>query len=188
MIHLQEYDKNWPKIYHEEKNDILKTAGKWIEGIEHVGSTSVPGLIAKPTIDICIGVTSLSQAEQDILKPLQAVGYEYIKDLEIGIPERRYLQKLNEKGEHLFHIHVVVINDKLWNEYIRFRDYLIANPEEAQVYASLKLELKEKFSHDRKAYTEAKSDYIATILNKAQIWDENINSQSIDKVLKMHLS
>lgn len=168
VIGIKEYDTNWPKIFEIEKKHILKSVGAYIEAIEHVGSTAVPFLAAKPTIDICIGVSSLELANQQIINPLEQLGYHYLPHLESTIPERRYLQKLNDKGEHLFHIHIVAIDKRLWKEYIGFRNYLMTHPEEMKSYIELKHHLKEKFAHDRNAYTEGKSMFIKDILSKHQ--------------------
>ena len=172
-IKLENYNENWPKIYASEKVAILSVAGQWIKAIEHVGSTSIPFITAKPTIDICIGVASLEQADQHMLKPLQQLGYEYLQILEKDIPERRYLQKLSSTGEHLVHVHIVIVNDELWNNYVRFRNYLIAHPEESKAYMALKHMLKEKFTYNREAYTSGKSDFIKDILSKAFNLEKN---------------
>jgi GrpB-like predicted nucleotidyltransferase (UPF0157 family) len=177
MIIIKDYDKNWPKLYELEKNIMLISIGKWVKAIEHVGSTSIPGLSAKPTIDICIGVKFLTQADKYLLTPLQQFGYEYIQALETDIPERRYLQKLNNKGEHLFHIHIVVFGSRLWKEYIGFRDYFITHPDKLKDYADLKCKLKEQFYSDRESYTVGKSDFIKKIL--AHVMKENYTENKI---------
>ena len=168
MIQVQEYDTVWPAIFNTEKQHILNKAGKWIEKIEHVGSTSVPGLAAKPTIDICIGVKSLQVADESIIALLQSLDYDYLAYLEKGIPERRYLQKLDETGIHLIHLHLVIINHPLWNDYILFRDHLKAHPTDLKTYEALKLGLRDKFANDRVSYTDGKAQFITNILSKAK--------------------
>jgi GrpB-like predicted nucleotidyltransferase (UPF0157 family) len=169
MIIIKDYNLEWPRWYDTEKKLIMKQVGQWIKAIEHVGSTSVPNLAAKPTIDICIGVNSFDYASNIILS-LKQIDYHYIQEYEAFIPERRYLQKLDEIGNHLFHIHIVIFGDKLWNEYLRFRNYLIAHPEDAKAYSELKRSLQSRFPHDRKAYTEGKSDFILHLQQKASVW------------------
>ncbi|MBV9576794.1 MAG: GrpB family protein [Gammaproteobacteria bacterium] len=169
-IAVVEYNPDWVKQFYANKTMILQAVEQFVTGVEHVGSTAVPNLSAKPTIDICIGVTTLNEVNERIIPPLQKLGFDYLPALESGIPERRYLQKLNEKSEHLVHIHIVVKGERLWNEYINFRDYLIAHPEEAHAYNLLKLELKEKFAYDREAYTNGKANFIQAILRKAIVW------------------
>lgn len=166
MIAVEDYNPHWPILFKAEKDSILNAVSQWIAAIEHIGSTAVPGLTAKPTIDICIGVKSLDNTKTHVIPFLQKIGYCYLPELEAYIPERRYLQKLDQNGNHLFHIHIVIINEKLWNDYLTFRSYLIAHPQDAKAYAALKTELKNKFAHDRKAYTEGKADFIKRLEQK----------------------
>ena len=122
MIILEDYNPMWLTLYSQEKEKILSAIPRQsIEAIEHVGSTAVPGLKAKPTIDICIGMNLLVQCNADFINSLQSIGYQYLPELEHFIPERRYLQKLTKDGTHLVHIHIVEFNGKLWKEYIGFR-------------------------------------------------------------------
>ena len=88
-ITLVEYDPAWPARFEEERSRILGVAGAYIEDVQHVGSTSVPGLGAKPVIDILIGLRDISLVEQCV-EPLQALGYEYLG--ENGIPERHFFR------------------------------------------------------------------------------------------------
>ncbi|MBS0351971.1 MAG: GrpB family protein [Proteobacteria bacterium] len=175
MTRIEKYNEHWRQSFELEKSAILKIAAQWIEKIEQVGSTAVPNLPAKPTIDICVGVNSLEIADSHIVNTLiTQLGYIYLPELETTIPERRYLQKLDVNGDHLVHIHIVKIDEHLWNEYINFRDYLIANPEVTNNYADLKIKLKNQFGHDRKLYTAGKAKFIQEAL-------KNINQEHSSK-------
>ncbi|MFN7094216.1 MAG: GrpB family protein [Burkholderiales bacterium] len=173
-VEIHFYNKKWPALYQKEKKAILEDLNPLIKDIQHIGSTSIPGLAAKPTIDICIGVEDLThESVKDIIFQLEKLGYDYLHFLEQGIPERRYLQKVDEYGNHLVHIHIVDINGEIWNNYISFRDYLIEHPLERSHYEKLKLYLKDKFHHDREKYTDSKSAHIKEVLHKAKKWAYN---------------
>jgi GrpB-like predicted nucleotidyltransferase (UPF0157 family) len=115
-----------------------------VEGIEHVGSTAVPGLAVKPVIDIMVGVKSLENSPI-LVERLVGIGYEYVPEFERILPFRRYLRS------HLL-----------------FRDYLRADPEIAGEYAHLKYELSNRFGEDQEAYTDAKTHFISEVVRRAQ--------------------
>lgn len=165
-IILKKYNKNWKEEYEKEKSNLLQKIGHIIDQIEHIGSTAISGMLAKPTIDICIGVSSLDRIDEKIIRILNSLGYKYLVYLEKGIPDRRYFQKLDDKNHHLFHIHIVLLGGKLWNNHINFRDHLSSNPSDAKEYMILKKELKKKFFNDRDSYTNGKAFFINNILLK----------------------
>lgn len=168
-IDIEEYNENWVNIYKDEKANILADIELYIEDIQHIGSTAIPSLAAKPTIDICIGVKSLDVADKYMIRNLELKGYDYLQFLEEQIPQRRYLQKLDDTEKHLFHIHIVVKDGILWNEHINFRNYLINHPSIARKYEELKISLKAKYSDDRKSYTEGKTEFIRNIVAKTNV-------------------
>ncbi len=163
-----EYDLNWPVRYDAEKTCILEVIGAYIEDIQHVGSTSVPGLGAKPIIDIMIGIHDLSLVEKCV-QPLENLGYEYLS--EFGIPGRHYFRKPPDTVSTLrtHHIHMVERNHREWRKHLLFRDYLRNHPEDARQYYLLKKALADKFGSDREGYTDAKTDFIQAILAKAAL-------------------
>jgi GrpB-like predicted nucleotidyltransferase (UPF0157 family) len=163
---IVDYNPMWPTLYEEERAQILHAIGEYIGDIQHVGSTSVPGLGAKPIIDIMIGIHNLSLVEKCV-QPFQNLGYEYRG--EFGIPNRHYFRKppdtLSTHRTH--HIHMVETNHDGWRKTLLFRDYLRTHPEDAKQYEELKRTLADKFGSDREGYTDAKTDFIETILAKA---------------------
>jgi GrpB-like predicted nucleotidyltransferase (UPF0157 family) len=175
---IVDYDTRWPKIYEIERARILKAIGSKVVSIEHVGSTAVPGLGAKPTIDILVGVRSLSDAEECI-EPLRKIGYEYVPEYEAEIAERRYFRKgPSEVPNRHFHLHMVERISNFWQRHILFRDYLRTHPETAQQYYRLKKELAAKHGSNREAYTEAKTSFIESVVAKADSKKKiNTNSQ-----------
>jgi GrpB-like predicted nucleotidyltransferase (UPF0157 family) len=160
-ITLSEYDPEWPKIFEIEKQSILKTTSTWIIAVEHIGSTSIPGLIAKPIIDILAAVQSLDDAVH-IIPPLTSIGYTYCPENEVSIPERRFFNK-HPGGNDGFHLHVVEYGGSFWKRHIAFRNYLRTHPEAAGEYAELKRELAIRYTNDREQYTDRKTDFVQKI-------------------------
>lgn len=167
-IKLEIYNQDWSNQFKKEKKRILEAGGEWVIQLEHVGSTAVQGMQAKPTIDMCLSVHSLAVADKSIIPMLEELGYEYLAYLEDMIPERRYCQRLHADGRHLFHVHIVEQGRKIQQDYLLFRDYLITHPKDASDYAQLKSSLSKQFSDDRNAYTDGKALFIQTTLDKAR--------------------
>lgn len=147
-------------MYEEARAEILGRCGRLIKAIEHIGSTSVPGLAAKPIIDIMAGVESLGDAAP-LVAPLAAVGFEYVpKD---GQPDRLFFRR-GERGAGTHHLHVVELGGEEWLRHLLFRDRLRADEGKAREYERLKKELAAAHAEDRYAYTEAKSPFINRVL------------------------
>ena len=137
--------------------------------IEHVGSTSIKDIVAKPIIDIVIGVNVF----EDILKmnnTLEEHGFIFRGQ---DHPDQ-YLYICGKGDLVTHHIHVTIYNSETWDNYINLRDYLNAHPDEAKKYSLLKEELAKKFVNDRKTYTSSKSDFIDNLLKKAKGWKNSI--------------
>jgi GrpB-like predicted nucleotidyltransferase (UPF0157 family) len=162
---IVDYDERWPQMFRAEAALIQGAIGRWLAAIEHVGSTAVPGLAAKPVIDIMPGLRSLADAPE-IIGPMEAIGYEYVPEFEAVLPERRYFVKpAGEEGrrQRLYHVHVVEATSHFWKRTVAFRDYLRADPDAAQDYARLKRRLSEEYRDDRHGYTDAKTEFITRI-------------------------
>jgi GrpB-like predicted nucleotidyltransferase (UPF0157 family)/predicted RNA-binding protein associated with RNAse of E/G family len=164
---IVDYDPRWPTIYSKEKDQIFCAVGDKVVAIEHVGSTAIPGLGAKPIIDIMVAVRQLSDAKKCI-EPLRSIGYEYVPEYEKELPERRYFQKgpKGVRNKH-FHLHMVQHGGDFWKRHLMFRGYLRCHPDAAQQYCELKRKLAEKDALDREAYTDAKTAFIESILTQA---------------------
>lgn len=157
------YDPEWPKIYEEEKRRIKSRVGHIIRSIEHIGSTSVPGLWAKPIIDIIAGVDDAEDAEKCRALLLQD-GYD---DPSPGDGDDWYYC-LGRYPSPSFHLHLVRESSPHHLKHILFRDWLRANPAEAKAYRELKIQLSEKYRNDRVAYTDNKTGFIDGIVEKAK--------------------
>lgn len=168
-IKIVEYDPRWPAMFEEARAEILSGIGQFVVAVEHVGSTSVPGLGAKPVIDMMVGIRSLDDAPQCV-GPLAALGYEYGPEHEAIMPERRYFRR-GRSDASTHHIHMVEPASDFWERHLLFRDYLRAHTAAAREYEELKRRLAALHGSDRGAYTDDKTDFIESIIRKAIISD-----------------
>lgn len=162
-VRVVPYSPEWPRLFEQERRLLESAFGGRALSFEHVGSTSVPGLAAKPIIDVMAAVRDLGDVGPCV-GPLAAAGYTYKG--ENGLPGRHYFTK----GAPLrtYHLHVVTPDSAHWREHLLFRDYLRAHPEAAGEYARLKTELARRFARDRGAYTEAKAPFIRRVIAEAR--------------------
>lgn len=170
------YSPMWPQMFQQERERLLAAVGEFVETIEHVGSTAVPGLAAKPVIDIMIGVSNLREVEQPCITAIEGLGYEYVQWIEAVMPERRYFRKSDASGMRTHQIHLWQIDNPEYDRHIVFRDYLRAHPEEAAAYAAVKRELIGQFD-DVNDYAEAKSAFILPCQERAYAWRERVEAQ-----------
>ena len=161
-IELIDYDRSWTDLFEKEKA-LLKKVLPDNSTIEHIGSTSITNLCAKPVIDILCGLDDFSVADS-LVENIVGLNYEYIDKYTPLIPERRFFRKYIE---HKFHIHLVQTGGDWWNRHILFRDYLRKNVWSKNEYAVLKRQLAEKDWTDANEYADAKTDFIKTIEQKA---------------------
>lgn len=169
-ISIVPYNPLWPDMFRKEEAFLRSVLPpSLIRRIEHFGSTAVPGLSAKPVIDILVEVTSLEATKQEIVPILEAHGYEYLWRPTIGDqpPWYAWFIKRDPSGVRTHHIHMVEADSELWDR-LYFRDYLRKFPQEAQRYEQLKNDLQKKYSHDRVKYTAEKSAYIREVTERAQ--------------------
>jgi GrpB-like predicted nucleotidyltransferase (UPF0157 family) len=155
------YDPAWPAMFEEEKSRILEVCGEWLVAVEHMGSTSVPGLAAKPIIDIMPGLRRLEDGIHCI-KPMQSLGYHYMG--EFGVPGRMYFTRGTPRT---YNVHMFLFGDPEWQRNLRFRDYLRAHPQAAAEYEALKKILADRHRDEREAYTHAKTQFIQGIQLRA---------------------
>ena len=163
-VEIAEPDINWQikgkKLIAELKKSLKEFN---ITNIEHIGSTAVPGLPAKPIIDIMAKVSSFDKTGQ-VEITLEPFGWNYVPH-ELDQNEwRRFFVKV-ENNKRTAHLHLVLNDSSRWDEHIKFRNILISNPALKNEYALLKKKLAEVYSGDREAYTKAKADFIVKVLN-----------------------
>jgi len=168
-VQLVESRSEWPNRFLKEKARIEQALSGFapLLGLEHIGSTAVPGLPAKPILDIAAGIDRLEGCD-DWIAPLAAIGYEYIPKNEV--PNRHFFRRGEwRKGTH--HLHIYEWNGEAWLAHLRFRDYLRAHPEARDRYATLKRELAALHPDDRAAYTRLKSPFIQAMMQEAILWE-----------------
>ena len=162
LIELSEYNPSWPKMFQSEKLFLERVAGEWLYGaIEHVGSTSVTGLVAKPVIDIMFGVRNLRDSRAAI-EVLEKNGYCYAP-YKTSVMHWFCKPSANHRTHHL---HLVPFNSLLWHQRIEFRDALRSDKELAFEYVSLKRKLAAKYEKDRELYTDKKWPFIKRVLEQ----------------------
>jgi GrpB-like predicted nucleotidyltransferase (UPF0157 family) len=161
-VRLVPYDPSWPQRFEAERDRILKAIGdRIVGGVHHVGSTAVPGLEAKPVIDILVGVRDLEQA-RGCFEPLARLGYLHAPYL----PAEMHWFCKPDPARRTHHLHLVPAGSRRFREELAFRDRLRAEPQLAQEYVELKRDLAARFEDDREAYTEAKGDFIRRALGE----------------------
>ncbi len=160
-IRLSPYDPSWPTRFDAERAALEGAIGEWVVGgIHHVGSTAVPGLEAKPIIDILAGVRSLDESRA-CFEPLAQLGYVYAPYL----PEEMHWFCKPDPSHRTHHLHLVPVGSKRYTDELAFRNRLLADPTLADEYADLKRRLAGRFRGDREAYTDAKAEFIHRALN-----------------------
>jgi len=160
---IADYDPAWPVQAAAEITRIRAALGDRLLAIEHIGSTSVPGLAAKPLLDLMGGLRSLDEARACV--PMtEALGYHY--EPGDSIPDRIYFNK-GPEGARTHHLYLVELGGEYWVRHIAFRDALRANPALAAEYAALKRRLAAEYGSDRIGYTDAKTDFIVAVEAKA---------------------
>ena len=158
------YNPNWTEIYKEESKKIKNVLSDIIVDIHHIGSTAIPGIKAKPVIDILVEVKDIEAVDQYNNK-MEELGYEVMG--EYGIPKRRFFRKGGNNRTH--HIHIFQVGNEEIERHINFKEYLIAHPDKAREYSKLKEKLTNKYTYDVENYTNGKSDFIKEIDRKAKL-------------------
>lgn len=157
----------WPRLFQLRRDELRAAFASMPVDIEHVGSTSVPGLAAKPVIDILAGAASLADIEARI-PALRDAGYEYVSKYEGELPMRRYFVKSPPDCLRV-HVHAVERGSGFWREQLAFRDALRADAALRDRYQTLKLDLARRHADDKSAYTAAKAPFIAATLDALRI-------------------
>lgn len=169
-IAIEPYDERWPARYAEEEGRLLRSLPlDLVKRIAHIGSTAVPGLSAKPIIDIQVEVTSLDRVRREVVPIMQDLAYEFIWRPTMGeqAPFYAWFIKRNERGERTCHVHMVE-PDQASVDRLVFRDFLRTHPDVARQYEALKQGLASAHPADRAAYTLSKTPFIAEVLRRAR--------------------
>ncbi len=164
---IVEYDPAWPRLFDEESARVREAAASSILAVEHIGSTAVPGLAAKPIVDIMAGVAGAEAAEL-CLEPLAGVGYTDVTPQPAEEKEWFYCLGRHPSEGRGYHVHLMQYPSACWDRHVLFRDYLREHADVAREYEQLKRELAARYADDRPAYTEAKDDFIGGVLARAR--------------------
>jgi len=169
-VYLSEHDEHWAARFAAYKTQIVRALGARIRAVEHIGSTAVPGLAAKPEIDILVGVACLDDADRCI-EPLASIGFDYFQRFEEHEPERRYFRHTDwDSPTHqpLAHIHMVLEGSLFWTERLLFRNHLIAHPDKIREYEELKRTLAREHAEDRPGYSAGKEMFTRSVIDDAR--------------------
>ena len=163
---IAHYSPEWPREFERERAAIARLLAPLPMHIEHIGSTSVPGMPAKPIIDIMLGVPSLADIEARI-ELVEQLGYTHLPEMRELMPDNRFFAKPVSMPRH-FHLHAVEYDGEFWRDHIAFRDMLRADNELARDYAALKNRLADEFAFQPKRYTDAKGPFINAAVARLQ--------------------
>jgi GrpB-like predicted nucleotidyltransferase (UPF0157 family) len=156
------YDPSWPARFAAERSALAEAIGEWIaDGIHHVGSTAVPGLEAKPIIDILAGVRDLDESRA-CFEPLAQLDYVYAPYL---VEEMHWFCKPHP-SRRTHHLHLIPVDSKRYHDELAFRDRLRDDPRITGQYLDLKRSLASRFASDREAYTNSKGEFIRRVLDQ----------------------
>ncbi|MBI5287615.1 MAG: GrpB family protein [Chloroflexi bacterium] len=163
---LAGYDPRWAEVFARLRAEIVATVGRDAADVQHVGSTAVPGLPAKPKVDIAVGAVTMERAAAIVegLRPIGCAAYEAAQSTDDWIA-----MYWVEEGRKIANVHVVPHGGDRWGRYIAFRDYLRAHPEAVEEYAELKRDLAEEFGRDRLGYVGGKAEFIGRICRLAGV-------------------
>jgi GrpB-like predicted nucleotidyltransferase (UPF0157 family) len=168
-IELHPQDLKWATYFGAARLTLFAALAPYALDIQHVGSTSIPGIKAKPVIDIAVAIEQYPLPD-DVLTSVKALGYTYLG--EYGIPRRHlFFQRGGPVG---YNIHINELANGEFQSHVLFRDYMRANPEAAQEYENLKLELARRYD-EVTLYADNKGEYVQTILRKAHEWRKDLD-------------
>jgi GrpB-like predicted nucleotidyltransferase (UPF0157 family) len=162
QVHLVDSDPGWPHAFEQLAAELRAALGDLAVAVEHVGSTAVPGLVAKPILDLAVGLAPGADPDRAITA-IERLGYAFRGDKgDTG----GLLFVLEDRPAHrLAHVHGVPHDGEKWRQYLAFRDRLRTDPHARAAYAELKRSLGEQFADDRQAYTAGKAAFVAALMS-----------------------
>ncbi len=167
------YDASWPQAFAAARLGAEAALGPLAYAIEHIGSTAVAGLSAKPVIDLLAGLVTFDSSRAP-LPSLLAAGWQFPTDLNETLDGRRFYMRTGASGVRTHHLHLVAYDGPLWLGYLQFRDALRSSPALAREYETLKLALADRFRDDRERYTASKTDFVTRVLGRAPPSDRRL--------------
>ncbi|MHA1863126.1 MAG: GrpB family protein [Candidatus Thorarchaeota archaeon] len=174
-IRVVPYDDNWPALYDQEISRINSVLEEEIISVHHIGSTSIPGMSAKPIIDILLEVKDIVKIDR---YDNQMIALSYKPRGELGIPGRRYFSREEPQDVRTHHIHSFQTGNVGLERHLAFRNYMIAHPEDVKTYSELKIVLARRFQWDVDGYISGKHLYMERMETVALEWYRSLNSSS----------
>jgi GrpB-like predicted nucleotidyltransferase (UPF0157 family) len=174
IVEIAPHNTEWKKEFLEEAENLKLIFGEELVAIHHKGSTAIPGIYAKPIIDLMPVVRDIDKV--DALND-QMIKLGYHPKGEYGLPGRRYFFK-GSKEFHTHHMHVYQVGHPDIERHLLFIEYLKAHPQDAQAYSRLKEKLAKRYRDEPEKYTDAKTDFILGINRKARVWKESLQVES----------
>lgn len=179
-VTLHDHQPCWARAFADAAAELAPLLAGEPAELQHIGSTAVPGLCAKPVLDVLLGAPSLAWVEARHGE-LARLGYQYRPEHEAVLPQRRYHVRPESQGPRSrdpaagpgrlrVHLHGVVTGGLLWRQHLGFRDALRADPALTAAYADLKQQLARTHRDDKSAYTEAKAPFIQAVLARQGLW------------------
>ena len=165
------YDPNWPHEFSIASEELIPAFGKTLLQVHHIGSTSIPGIHAKPIIDILAVVSSLNSVDQQSAQ-MKSLGYEVMG--EFGIVGRRYFRRDNSAGQRTHQIHAFAVGSPDVARHLAFREFMRAHPQIAEQYSKLKQRLAAEHPNDIEAYLDGKDPFIKEMETCALEWAKSI--------------
>lgn len=166
-IEVVPHDPRWREEFDKESAQIAAALGKNVAAIHHIGSTSIPGIYAKPVIDMLVEVEDIAEVESRSAE-MGSLGYEVMG--EFGIAGRRYFRKDDSAGVRTHQVHAFEAGSPDVVRHLAFRDYMITHPEEARAYSELKRKLAAEHPYSMDAYMDGKDGFIKEIDTHAAVW------------------
>jgi GrpB-like predicted nucleotidyltransferase (UPF0157 family) len=163
QVRLVDSDSAWPRAFERLAAELRTALGEPAVAVEHVGSTAVPGLVAKPILDLVVGLAPATDSDRVILA-IERLGYQFRGDK--GDTGGLLLVLEDGPAHRIAHVHVVPHGGERWRQYLAFRDRLRIDPDARAAYADVKRSLGEQFAGDRQAYTAGKEAFVAGLLSE----------------------
>jgi GrpB-like predicted nucleotidyltransferase (UPF0157 family) len=165
-VHLSAYDPGWPGLAAGYADELQPVLDRWLLGpIEHVGSTAIPGIVAKPVIGLMAQVTDLDAVVGQAGGTLDGMNWRHVPPELDGRPWRRFFAKVSPDGRHrLAHLHLMSVEAARWDQQIRFRDALRTSPALRDEYAAVKSRLASTYADDREWYTDEKAAFVTRVM------------------------
>jgi GrpB-like predicted nucleotidyltransferase (UPF0157 family) len=171
-VEVVPHDPKWKEAFEIEAKQVAKALDKNVVAIHHIGSTAIPGIYAKPIIDLLVEVEDIVKVDEQN-PAMELLVYEVMG--EYGIPDRRFFRKDNKEGVRTHHVHTFAVGSEQVKRHLNFRDYIRSHPEDAHRYSELKQKLAREYPTNIDGYMDGKDEFIQEIDKKAAQWYINIS-------------